>query len=111
MMLDKSGRITFKDGTAEIYTRTERGVPDELIGQYRFGCRVLGSQRYYAAQAANVNVTDLICIPAGANIDSDNIVVIEKYCYDIKQIQHIPPDGAGSPAHILLTLQKGRNMI
>lgn len=103
-----NNKITFNAGVLDVYTRTSRGLPDKLIGHYCFGRRTLGSQRYYAAQAAQVKITDLICVHKGAKVEEDNVIVINDRCYDIKQIQHIESDGEGNPAHLLLTLAKGK---
>ncbi len=101
-------RITFNSGVLDVYTRTDRGLPGKLVGHYCFGRKTLGSHRYYAAQAAQIKITDLICIHKEAKIDDDNIIVINDRCYDIKQVQFVEADGQGNPAHLLLTLARGR---
>lgn len=104
-------RIAFKDGFLDVYTRSERGSAGSFKGKYRFGKRVIGTRRFYAARSANVRVSELVAVPSGAKIGTDDIVIINKSYYDIKQLQEIPADGKGNPAHLLLTLEKGRDIV
>lgn len=102
-----SETVTFSDGVFDIYSCDKYGRKDKLISKgHRFGRKVLGSQRYFAAAAARVKVTDLICVQAGVEIAESNIIVIAGEDYKIKQIQPIPD---GKPAHKLLTLNKERS--
>lgn len=101
-----SETVTFSDGVFDIYSCDKYGRRDKLIsGGHRFGINTLGSQRYFAAAAAQVNVTDLIRIPAGINVSETDIIVIDGNSYSIKQIQIIAD---GKPPHKLLTLNKER---
>ncbi len=98
--------VTFNDGIFDIYACDKYGKKSELISSgHRFGINTIGSTRYYAAAAAQVKISDLIRIPAGVQVEEDNIIVINGKDYSIKQIQVITD---GTPPYKLITLNKER---
>lgn len=102
----KPETVTFNDGVFDIYACDKYGQKARLISAgHRFGVNTLGSQRYYAAAAAQITVTDLIRIPAGVEVDEENIICISSDDYSIKQIQIIAD---GNPPYKLLTLNRER---
>ena len=98
--------VAFNDGIFDIYACDKYGRKSELISSgHRFGINTISSTRYYAAAAAQVKISDLIRIPAGVQVEEDNIIVINGRNYSIKQIQVIAD---GTPPYKLITLNKER---
>ena len=102
----KPETATFNDGVFDIYACDKYGRKARLISAgHCFGVNTLGATRYYAAAAAQISVTDLIRIPAGIDVDEENIICIGANDYTIKQIQIIAD---GNPPHKLITLNRER---
>lgn len=98
--------LTFNDGFCDIYT-TKNNKLDKRVLHLRFGDRVVGFKRHFAARAANTRATRLIQVPLQQQheITAADRAVIEKAEYRVEQIQ---PLKDRNPPVSVLTLERTR---
>lgn len=95
-MADK--QLSFCDGVADIYTVTNTApagdTPNETLSgkrTVRFEYRTVGAVRYFAAMQAEVKIDRIICIPRGASVTPQDIVILSSESaseqYHVKQVQ------------------------
>jgi len=94
---------TFNDGILSVYSYDENEMAVLKIPALRFENRIIGVTRIYAAAQAKEDFTDLVRIPRIEGISGYDIIVINNYEYEIKQIQFISDS---NPPCIDLTLKK-----
>lgn len=96
--------ISFSDGVCSIYSEDEEGNRTYKFINLGFSKRVLGSKRYYAAAAAQVEINAVMRIPKVPGIDNhDNLEIKNTGRYDIELAQEIFDS---NPPCIELTLKQ-----
>lgn len=94
---------TFNSGLCDIYEVVGNKLAEQPKNVMRFGERVIGYKRYYAARTATTEINRLIHIPLCENVDAHDNVVIDKVRYKVEQIQHLRDT---NPSVTVLTLRK-----
>lgn len=89
-MPDKFYPPTYNDGSCDVYRLNEN---DEKVFKWekiRFQKRVMGYRRFFAAQAAQTDITRVIRIPYLSGIDAHDFVEIANDgIYEVIQSQEI----------------------
>ncbi len=88
---------TFNDGVCSVYRVKNIAEPGNKpkegleikYGRIPFERRTIGLQRFYQAMQADVQISDLIRIPYQMNISTNDVCVIDRKQYRIKQVQAI----------------------
>lgn len=92
----------FNDGIVDFYT-VKGNRPDRKLLTMRYGEKVVGVTRFYAARAATTSIDLLIRVPQHRGITAEHNAVIGGMRYKIEQVQHI---GDTYPPTTVLTLKK-----
>lgn len=79
----------FKDGISNIYCTDDEENKIYKYKGIRFDNRILGFKRFFAAESAKVKINKIIRIPMINNIDTYDIVEIDRDIYEIKMIQEL----------------------
>lgn len=93
---------TFTSGWVEIWT-VKGNRPAEKVLSLRYGEKVIGVKRFFAARAATTDIDLLIQVPLHRGITPAHTAVIAGVRYKIEQVQHI---GDTNPPTTVLTLRK-----
>lgn len=94
MAVKSSDFISFNDGICAVYAvengADEGDTPTEkLIEKYRlrFRWHTVGMSRYYEAMQAQVKISNAVDVPLRADIDPQDVCVIDGRQYRIEQVQ------------------------
>ena len=94
--------LTFNDGQCDIYSVSGNKLKDKIM-TLCYGNRTVGMKRFYAARAANTEITRIIQVPLREDITTENRAVIEKAEHKIEQTQYLYDT---NPPATVLTLRK-----
>lgn len=108
MRIKSSDFISFNDGICRIYSVENIAEPgdrpeEHLIEKYklRFRWHTVGMSRYYEAMQAQVNITNAVDVPLRADVNPQDVAIINGRQYRILQKQEKRDT---RPASMLLTL-------
>ncbi len=94
MAVKSSDFISFNDGICAVYSvenaAEEGDTPvEKLIEKYRlrFRWHTVGMSRFYEAMQAQVKITNAVDVPLRADIDPQDVVIIDGRQYRIEQVQ------------------------
>ena len=93
----------FNSGLCTVYALQDSGGYTTLYRNLRFGERVIGIKRYYAAAAARDRVVRLVRIPPVPGVCGHCVVVIGTQQYQVELAQIIPDS---LPRSLELTLKE-----
>lgn len=88
---------TFNDGILDIYSVGNVAIAGNMpiegltikVGPLRYEDRIVGMSRFWTAAQSAVKIDKLVRVPRFESISSQDIVVIDKDRFEIKQIQAV----------------------
>lgn len=99
--------LTFNDGVLNLYeTDDEDEIVKNTLKTHRFGNRIIGVKRYFAARTNDVELSKVIHVHKDLTITPQKAAVIGETRYNIVQVQQLSET---NPSVTVLSLeQRGR---
>lgn len=99
--------LMFNDGILKLFeTNDEDEIIKSTLTEYRFGNRVIGVKRYFAARTNDIEISKVIHIHKNLSVTPELAAVIGETRYNIVQVQQLSE--TNPPVTVLSLEQQGR---
>lgn len=99
--------LTFNDGVLNLFeTNDDDEIIKSTLNEHRFGNRVVGVNRYFAARTNDIELSKVVHIHRNLSVTPAMAAVIGKTRYNIVQVQQLSE--TNPPVTVLSLEQQGR---
>lgn len=99
--------LTFNDGVLNLFkTNDDDEIIESTLTAHRFGNRVIGVKRYFAARTNDIELNKVIHIHRNLAVTPEQAAVIGETRYNIVQVQQLSE--TNPPVTVLSLEQRGR---
>ena len=95
----------FMDGILAIHKAEKGKTLGELLSKKHYGNSTIGTEKFYAAKAAQSNLSAIVRIEKDTSISATSLISMDGKLFEIQRVQHM---GDTNPPITLLTLDEIR---